>query len=463
MAASPGPGGNEDWHPARLIPTAGIKKQEEQEKRATSALLAVMGAVPEFGHRLLGEMGAPKGKIAAFAEVQLKDPGGKVNIPDGAILVTRGQTSWSALLEVKTGSAELKTDQYERYLDMARQHGFDALLTITNQIRRGEEDIPVTFNRRKVGNLTLRHQSWWRILTAAVIQHRFKGIDDPDQAWILGELIAYLDHENSGASGFHDMGPEWVRVRNGIRSGTLRSNDREAREVAARWEQFIEYVCLGLSQDLGRDVQPVRPRKESPEARLEQTVKRLAEEGSFSGTVRVPDAVGDLRLVADLSSQQVTTSVSLDAPRDRRPAAAVNWLLRQVKEAPDDLRVGVRFAQARETTALLLGEAREQPKALLSQVDRKREPREMSLALSRPMGRKRGRGKGAFVTDTMQQTIGFYREIVQDLRAWTPRAPKLQDESPETETAPPASPEPPQFSDLDTREPGAAPAPPGES
>jgi len=459
MASPPDPAERDGWHPARLIPTAGIKNQEEQEKRATSAFLAVMAAVPEFGHKLLSDLGAPKGSIATFAEVQLKDSGGKVNIPDGAIVVRRGKTRWSALVEVKTGTAELKTDQYERYLDMARQHGFDALLTITNQIRRGEDDIPVNFNKRKVGRLTLRHLSWWRILTSAVVQHRFKGIKDPDQAWILGELIAYLDHENSGASGFHDMGPEWVRVRDGVRAGTLGRNDREAREIATRWEQFIEYVCLGLSQDLGRDVQPVWPRKQSAEGRLDETVTGLVEEGILSGTVRVPDAVGDLRLLADLRAQQLTTSVTLDAPRDRRPAAAVNWLLRQVKDGPDDLRVGVRFAQARETTALLLGEAREEPKALLSQVDRKREPRGLSLALSRPMGRKRGRGKGAFVTDTMRQTIEFYREIVQDLRTWSPQAPKLRDDPPDPDAERSPSSDPPPFSDPGTRDPGEASSP----
>lgn len=61
--ATGSPGGNpqDSWHPARLIPIAGIRGQEEQERRATSALLAVMGAVPEFGHALLGELGAPKG------------------------------------------------------------------------------------------------------------------------------------------------------------------------------------------------------------------------------------------------------------------------------------------------------------------------------------------------------------------------------------------------------------------
>lgn len=449
---------HDGWHPARLIPTAGIKKQEEQEKRATSALLAVMGSVPEFGHQLLREMKAPKGKITTFAEVQLKDPHGKVSIPDGAIVVTRGKKTWKALVEVKTGTAELKTDQYERYLDMSHQHGFDGLITITNQIRRGEDDIPVAFNKRKVGRLTLRHLSWWRILTEAVVQHRFKGVGDPDQAWILGELIAYLDHENSGASGFHDMGPDWVRVRDGVRTGTIGSNDREARDIATRWEQFIEYVCLGLSQDLGRDVQPRRQRGQSPEKRLEETINRLVGDGMLTGAVRVPDAVGDLRIEADLRSQLLITLVSLNTPRDRRPSAALNWMLRQLKVAPDDLRLSVRFAKTRETTALLLDEAREHPKALLSQVDPKREPHEIELALSRPMGRKRGRGTGSFVTDTMQQAIDFYREIVQDLRAWRPQAPKLSDDSVPA-SKPEEAHEPPPFSAVETLRPEEAPVP----
>jgi hypothetical protein len=72
----------EEWHPARLIPTAGIRGEEERERRATSSLLAVMGAVPDFGQAILAELNAPRGRISTFAEVQLKDANGKVSIPD---------------------------------------------------------------------------------------------------------------------------------------------------------------------------------------------------------------------------------------------------------------------------------------------------------------------------------------------------------------------------------------------
>jgi hypothetical protein len=50
-------GSENGWHTARLIPAIGIRGQEEQEKRAMSSLLAVIRAVPEFGHALLGPLG----------------------------------------------------------------------------------------------------------------------------------------------------------------------------------------------------------------------------------------------------------------------------------------------------------------------------------------------------------------------------------------------------------------------
>ena len=155
----------EEWHPARLIPTAGIRGQEEQERRATSSLLAVMGAVPEFGHAILSGLGAPRGRISTFAEVQLKfaevqlkDTDGKLSIPDGAIVVERGRRRWSCLLEVKTSGAPLKPEQVARYLDMAREHGFDAVLTISNEITATPKETPVAVDRRKVaaGSFTSR-------------------------------------------------------------------------------------------------------------------------------------------------------------------------------------------------------------------------------------------------------------------------------------------------------------------
>ena len=106
-------------------------------------------------------------------------------------------------------------------------------------------------------------------------------------------------------------------------------------------------------------------------------------------------------------------------------------MLRQLKDAPPDLRVEVTFARTSETTACLLPAAREDPKVLLSATDPKREPRAFDLALTRPMGKKRGRGHDTFIGDTRQHGIEFYRQVVQDLKPWRPPPPKWPEQSDE--------------------------------
>src|SRR3954466_10078378 len=123
----------QSWHTARLIPTSGIQGADEQEMRATSALLAVMSAVKEFHRTLLSPLGAHAGKIECFIEVPFELDGREVR-PDGLIRVTRGSKTWTALVEVKTGKNELAAPQIEAYLDIVRAQKFDALITISNEI-----------------------------------------------------------------------------------------------------------------------------------------------------------------------------------------------------------------------------------------------------------------------------------------------------------------------------------------
>lgn len=424
-----------------MIPTYGIRSQDEQEKRATSCLLAVMHGVPEFGHALLRELGAPKSpSIDTFAEVRFKSTDGKVDIPDGAIVCQRGSKSWTCLVEVKTGSATLKDEQVGKYLDIARDQGFDGVLTISNQITHSVFESPLIVDGRKLRKTSLWHFSWWRILTEAVVLSRYRGVSDSDQAWVLRELIHYLTGQASGVAGFEDMGKDWVPVRTAAHDGTLRSGDPRVRQVAERWGQFVEYLCLSLSQELGRDVVSIRPRKQTASARLDELEKTLATHGDLRATIRVPDAVGDLQVRADLKSRQTSLSVDVAGPTEGRPKSRINWLLRQLAEAWPDLRIEVWYPHARDTVAATLQQARERPEILLSPSDPAREPRSFVLTLSRPMGQKRGRLEGSFVRDTREQAVTFYRDLVQNLKAWQARPPQIRPEPTEADSSDPPSP-----------------------
>lgn len=424
---------NDNWRHARLIPTLGSRSEKEREKRATSCLLAVMHGVPEFGHALLKELGAPRSPmIETFAEVRFKNGAGKNVIPDGAIVCRRGQKTWTCLVEVKTGSDRLREDQVSGYLDIARDNDVDAVLTISPQITASSTESPVSVDKRKLRSTNLFHLSWWRVLTEAVVQQRYRGISDPDQEWVLRELIHYLSNEASGALGFEDMGEDWVAVRTAGREGALRLGDPRARSVAERWDQFASALALSLSQELGANVQPQRPRGQTTPERIDEFVKTLVEAGELSTTLRIPDAIGPLTIRADLRSQQTLTSVSIDAPKDGTQRGRFGWLMRQLKEAPGELRLEAAFPNARSTTTATLDQMRENPKALEYEQDPKRPPRAFVLTRCEPMGKKRGRSDGSFVRETSSQVISFYSELIQDLKAWQAPAPKVHSQHPDS-------------------------------
>lgn len=456
LKATPKP--EETWRRARLIPTTGIGGQEEQEQRATSSLLAVMGSVPQFGRAILDHLGAPGGRIHTFTEIRFVDEDTRLSIPDGAVVVERGKVRWVCLVEVKTSGAELRADQVERYLDLARANGFDAVLTISNQITASSTESPLAIDPRKLKRVDLRHLSWWQVMTEARVEHVHRGISDPDQAWILGELIAYLDHERAGAGGFEDMGDRWVAVRDGAREATLKASDPALRDIAGRWEQLVEYLALGLTQDLGRQVEPIWPRKVTPADRRALHVKSMVEQGRLMASVRVPDAAGPLELEADLRGRRFRTSVIVAAPKVGKPTTRINWMLRQLADAREDVLAEVRYPNQKEPTSSTLKDARAKPERLLYSADAKREPVSFRITMSKDLGMKRGRLAGSFVHESKQQTSDFYRSTVQGLRAWAPAAPKLPPPSTTDKSA--ATPEPPPFTSGD-RDFGEAEEPKG--
>lgn len=414
------------WNAARLIPTSGINGAEEQERRATSALLAVMSAVREFARAVLGPLGAPAGSVETYIEVPFDLADGRRIFPDGLIRVKRGSKEWTALVEVKTGSNELTTEQLEQYLDVARDHGYDCLITISNELPAMAGSHPTVVDRRKLRKVQLHHYSWTEILSHAVLQRQFRGVADPDQSWILGELIRYLEHPKSGALEFEDMGASWVPVREAVASGTLRSNDKTAAEVALRFDALLRFACLRLGRQLGTEVVPVLSRAEmdNPAVRMNAMASRLVAEGVLSGELRIPNAISPLRVTADLRASKVTCAFDVDAPREGRALTRVNWLLRQLKAAPDNTRVEAFAARSRVATAELLRDLRDNPAKLVG--DPTKELKSFTVARTFPMGSKRGGGHGGFIDSVLTAVETTYEEVGQVLKPWSAAPPRLR-------------------------------------
>ena len=414
----PAPDGN-DWQSARLFPVAGIGGGEEQERRATSALLAVMGAVREFGRAVTKKCGAPAGTLTTFIEVPFGQDE-EAYRPDGVLRVVRGKTEWTALVEVKTSDGKLKAEQIDHYVDIARSRGFDAVITISNELTGAEAEHPVLIDRRKLRKISLIHLSWDQIRTEAMLQSRHRGISDATQRWMLEEFIRYMSHARSGMAGLTDMGPNWVRVRDAVKAKTARSSDKSITEVSARFDQLIQHTGLQLSSMLGVEVQALTPRNAPDNA---GRCQQLADSGLLFGCLRVPGAVDILIINADLRADRVGASITVAAPRgETRPVTRVNWLLRQLPDdAADAIRIEALLAGGRgASTVGLLGKVRADPTVLVPADQR--EIRAFTLSLELPLGAKRAAGTGTLIHSVKTVTNTFYADVVQHLRPWSPRS-----------------------------------------
>ncbi|CAM5346037.1 hypothetical protein SGLAM104S_04042 [Streptomyces glaucescens] len=70
--------------------------------------------------------------METFTEVSLPH-GDSPRRPDGVIRVERAKPS-TALVETKTNGNALKADQVQAYMDIAARRGYEAVITLTNDV-----------------------------------------------------------------------------------------------------------------------------------------------------------------------------------------------------------------------------------------------------------------------------------------------------------------------------------------
>ena len=179
-----------------------------------------------------------------------------------------------------------------------------------------------------------------------------------------------------------------------------------------------------MSRELGVDVHVAFTRRElaEPETRTASLIDGLCGTGVLTGSLRIPNTVAPIDMIADVRAGRFTTSVDIGAPDEGRRDNRVSWLLRQLADARGDTRIDAAAKGARSTTSALLSQAREEPAVLVE--DPKRDLRGFLVSQSRPLGTKRGVGRGCFIDSVLSGADDFYAEVVQRVRPWSAKAPK---------------------------------------
>ncbi|MEU6463723.1 TerD family protein [Streptomyces sp. NPDC046976] len=412
---------NESWREARLFPVSALKSDRDRETRATSVLLSVMAQVPEFGRRLTAAFGAPAGRMETFTEVTLPH-GDSPRRPDGVIRVERAGKLWTALVETKTNGNALKADQVQAYMDIAARRGYEAVITLSNDVAlEGSPLVEVKIDGRRKHKVALWHLSWAEVAHQAQVLIRHEGVGNAAHAWLLQELLHYLQHENSGCHGFQNMGPAWVPVRNGIDDETLCQGDPRALEVVESWERLIRQVCLRLGGELGQKVLPVQRARRGidPKARRDRLADQLCLDGKLQAELRIEGTPGVLAINADLRTGRLRTSIEIPAPEQGYPLSWAKRLVRRLADAPADLHIETllegQTAGPRGTLERLRPEPADMlPKSNTTQIQALR------LSLFKNMGSTRGNAESGFIRSVNDAIHRFYTTVAVHLDPTTP-------------------------------------------
>jgi hypothetical protein len=417
---------------ARLFP---VLADNSKEGRTVSILLACMSNVNEFGRALLDSVNqrvGPRTKIDTYTEVCFANQKGNKSLrPDGLIVLSMGNREWRALIEAKVGNSDLEAGQIEDYLEIARQHGVDALITISNQFAAVPTHHPVPLSAASRRKVDLFHWSWMHVLTEASLLLSNNDVADRDQRFVLNELVRFLAHPSAGVKGFDQMPGAWTSLVGSMQvGGAASANSPEVREVIGAWHQKVRDLSLTFSRQLGVEVSPrlARAHAHDLDARVKADAEKLASEHVLSATFGVPGAAAPIEVCADLRARSLSVSMRLRAPDERKGTKArINWLLRQLaKSPPDDLYVRLYWPGRGPHTQKSLTQLREATDAVADERKGLVVSSFEVLMVRHLSGRFAQRRN--FIVDLETILPEFYDRAGQYLRAWQASAPRLPED-----------------------------------
>jgi len=368
-------------------------------------------------------------KIKCYTEIEFDDPALKGCRPDGLIVVSTGRSEWSALVEAKIKHGKLEQPQIEKYAQAAKKYGIDSLITISNEMASRPDHHPISLPKTLTNKVSLLHFSWASVLTNAQILQGQTAVEDPEQSFILRELIKYLNHESSGIYRFDQMSAAWTEiVKQAVGLLPFAKSSEEVSQIASDWIQESKDLSMRLSSLVNERVEV----RHSKSARADLSVLRkeiidgLANKHSLETELDVPNSAGGIKVSANLQTRQISVSMQLVAPKDKKSTAArVNWLLRMLRhEDSNCLVIAATWPSRIENTHATVAQLREDPSCFQC-ANTKVAPVSFIVTLMVD-NIKAFNGRKTFISLLEESVEQFYTIAGQHIKAWQASPPKAK-------------------------------------
>jgi len=416
--------------PARLIP---ILAEGKKEERASSALLATISIVPDFAKKLLEPFNVKIGSrttIECFTEVRFDEY--EELRPDGLIVVRNGKKVWTAIVESKVGTAKLEQTQFDNYANLARKCGVDALITFSNQYAVRSDHHPLAVPNKTLKFIQVGHISWLAVKSEALLLCSNRGLDDPEQAFILTEFLRFLSHDASGVSSTISLSSAWPEVLTLIQSGiSFRGKDSQVFSAVGDWHQLSKFTSLELAMRIERPVsiEMSSKRMNDPDFNFKEDVDLLKAKQIFTTQYQVFGCDSSMKVKLDLSKK----TLEIETPRlpilgGKGSKASVSWVVKQAQEMPElDPIFKIYWPRQREGKSLdfsLSDFVNKKRQIELPPQAKKEPPTSFVVSIVVDLGADIKRSKR--LIDTLSGSVAnFYDAVLKDLKVARIATPKV--------------------------------------
>lgn len=417
---------------ARLFP---VYPESCKEQKSISIVLAAIISVRPLAEKVLTPLGVKVGKrstVSSFTEVTLtNEVKGLKDRPDALVVVESGKSSWSALVEAKVGKNSVEAEQLERYIELAKLNSIDAVITVTNELTPAPTIHPTRIAKGVLRNISLYHLSWSSILTSAFLLASAKEnpFENDDEAFIVSELIRYLEHPGSGRIPLDQMNQDWPKIVSDIQAGhSVNGKSDAVSDTITTWHQEARDIALIMTRRLKEPVALAISRNQiaDREGWVESEIKSFCETKLLSLELDVPNAASRIYVEADFLRRAVRVSMKLAAPTDRvSNAAKVNWLLRQLQKS-ELSKIIVRCITRGKGQNFGAMAHEIEPKA--DEIKALPEIMSFLVEMSYDLGGKFNSRK-KFVEGLEELVPHFYMNVGQHLQAWVAPPPRLEKET----------------------------------
>lgn len=186
-------------------------------------------------------------------------------------------------------------------------------------------------------------------------------------------------------------------------------------------------LALRFTAELGVSVKHVPPRRVVNDAsyRTELTVEELANGGTFTTALRIPDAAGQLTIIAAMRTNKITCSTQVTAPDEGTAGNRVTWMLRQLKNAPTDLLIEATFTAPASSTCKPHTTVRATQRILTD--NQSGQLHSFTLMRTFTLGAKRAGTAASLIGSITHSAETFYTDVIQPVREWVPATPKASE------------------------------------